>query len=202
VLTLLINAPTTGPIVRKLGLTRVPRVEMKALANIKAQVRRKAILEFKSLRVLFEWDQHEESKLWKQWVVGKMTPLGGGHHGSHSQDTAHDTASNAPLAEPTSVHAKAQPGGALADKSGGEGEGGVKSPSAARPAEASNSLADDASLSGIMMDMARTEAETTETKKGATMSRLKIAGSKVRHIAARACTAAMMRTTAMMRLLL
>lgn len=180
-LTLLVNAPTTGPVVRKLGLTRVPRVEMKALANIKAQVRRKAILEFKDLRALFEWDHHEESKLWQQWVVGKMTPLGGGHgghHGSHARDNSSHVLVEHSLG---GGGAQVQPDAAV--KGGGEGQGEVtpQSPSLARLAQASDS---DVSLSGIMMDMARTESETTATMKGSKMNRLKLVASKVRYTAA------------------
>ena len=165
-LTLLVNAPTTGPIVRKLGLTRVPLVELKALTNIKAQLRRKAMLEFKAMRVLFEWDTHEESKSWQQWVVGKLTPLGGGNHGSSA------TLTNGQSPEATR---RAQ--------ESGSGDAQEQAPGAfAQVALLAEPLIGDASLSGSMLDIAHTEAEAPASKKG--LKRFSVAASKVRHLAA------------------
>ena len=81
ILTLLVNAPTTGPLVRKLGLTRIPKMEIKALANIKARIRRWAIHEFGEVKKDFAWGDEPEDKEWEQWVAHKLSFLGGSEHG-------------------------------------------------------------------------------------------------------------------------
>ena len=50
ILTLLVNAPTTGLLVRKLGLTRVRRIEQQAVRNVRCRIRRNALGELAQLR--------------------------------------------------------------------------------------------------------------------------------------------------------
>ena len=49
--TLLINATTTGPIVRRLGLTAIPKVELKAMSNVRRSLQEHSEEEFEKLQV-------------------------------------------------------------------------------------------------------------------------------------------------------
>ena len=87
ILTLLVNAPTTGPLVRKLGLTQIPKMEIKALANIKARIRRWSVHEFGEVKKQFEWGNEPEDKEWESWVAHKLSFLGGNEHAHGHPDT-------------------------------------------------------------------------------------------------------------------
>ena len=77
--TLLINATTTGPIVRRLGLTAIPKVEMKAMSNVRRSLQEHSEEEFEKLQDEFNWHHYsvEDQQRWEEWVFHKLTLLSG-----------------------------------------------------------------------------------------------------------------------------
>jgi NhaP-type Na+/H+ or K+/H+ antiporter len=77
--TLLINATTTGPIVRALGLTSVPKVEVKAMNNVRRSLQEHSEEQFEKLQDEFEWGSYsaEDQDKWEEWVFKKLTLLSG-----------------------------------------------------------------------------------------------------------------------------
>jgi len=77
--TLLINATTTGPIVRRLGLTAIPKVELKAMSNVRRSLQEHSEEEFEKLQDEFNWHHYteEDQQLWEEWVFKKLTLLSG-----------------------------------------------------------------------------------------------------------------------------
>jgi len=77
--TLLINATTTGPIVRRLGLTAIPKVELKAMSNVRRSLQEHSEEEFEKLQDEFNWHHYSEAdqSLWEEWVFKKLTLLSG-----------------------------------------------------------------------------------------------------------------------------
>jgi NhaP-type Na+/H+ or K+/H+ antiporter len=77
--TLLINATTTGPIVRRLGLTAIPKVELKAMSNVRRSLQEHSEEEFEKLQDEFNWHHYseEDQQRWEEWVFKKLTLLSG-----------------------------------------------------------------------------------------------------------------------------
>jgi len=77
--TLLINATTTGPIVRRLGLTAIPKVELKAMSNVRRSLQEHSEEEFEKLQDEFNWHYYseEDQQRWEEWVFKKLTLLSG-----------------------------------------------------------------------------------------------------------------------------
>jgi len=79
--TLLVNATTTGPIVRWLGLTAESKVEQKAMRNARRTLQEHSEEELEKLQDEIEWKKYyktdERIKVWEEWIYHKLTLLNG-----------------------------------------------------------------------------------------------------------------------------
>ena len=92
--TLLINATTTGPLVRKLGLTEVPKVEQKAMRNILRSLQEHSEEELEKLQQEFEWGLYDAEVMekWEKWLYDRLSLLSGRDY--HNLHTPHLSGKN------------------------------------------------------------------------------------------------------------
>jgi NhaP-type Na+/H+ or K+/H+ antiporter len=84
ILTLVVNATTTGGLVRRLGLTDIPKAQKRAQLHVRHKINKFALMEFAKLRAELGWDEKDkEARKWRTWVVHKLVLLSGEHHETH-----------------------------------------------------------------------------------------------------------------------